>query len=178
MSVKPLWIWPNSELGLRATCPCTASLTSRNGFSKLHTVTLPGLSSNSVSSFTQPPKTYTYSLFMFAEAFPMYVLSHSALEDHSPTDTPGSTWSTTNITVQTHLSTSNKCPSRALHNTPLYSASFPTVLLLPVHARLFAILHQLVNNTLPHGVVDCLGFPQLLSELGYFRFQLFHPGTR
>jgi hypothetical protein len=149
MNVKHLWIWPNSGLGLRITCPCTASLTSRNGFSKLHTVTPPGLSSNSVSSFTQPPKTCAYPLFMSAEAFPMFVLTRSALEDLPLTHTSGSTWSTTNITVQTHLSTSNKCPGRALHNIPLYSASFPTVLLLPVHARLFAVLHQFVNNALP-----------------------------
>jgi hypothetical protein len=107
----------------------------------------------------------------------MFVFSRSALEDLSLTDTPGSTWSTPTSRYG-HISVQAMDVLVERYIIHLYSASFPTILLSFVHAQLFAILHQLVDNALPHSVVDCLGFPRLLSELGYFCFQLFHPGIR
>lgn len=105
------------------------------------------------------PRNIHLSLVAVTEAFPMFVPVQPALEGFSLTDTPGSTSSTTNITVQTNLSTRSKCTGRAPHNISLCSASFPSVLFLPVHARPFVVLHQLVDNTLPHCVIDRLGFP-------------------
>ena len=89
---------------------------------------------------------------------------------------PGSTSSTTHITVQTSLSTSNDCTNRTLRDVCLHLASFPLVLLLIIHVQLVIVLRQFVHNALPHCVVDCLGFSQLYFELGYFYFQFLHPG--
>ena len=128
-------------------------------------------------SVYQLPKICAYSL-PFPEAFPMFVPVQPALGEFSLINAPGSTSSITNITVQTSLSTRNKCTGRAPHNISLCSTSFPSRLLLPVRGRLLPVLHQLVDNGLPHRVVDRLGFPQLLFELSYFNFQFFHPGIR
>jgi len=168
-SVKPLWIWSSSGLGLRKAYLCMASLTSRSGSRKPHTATLFSLNSSSVSSFARLPRICTYSVLVSTEVFPMCVPIQPVLDDFSLTDTPGSILSTTNTMVQTRRNTTrNKRTGRAPHNNSLYSASFPSVLLLPIHARLLAVLHQLVDNALPHRVVDCLCLPQLLFELGQF----------
>ena len=96
----------------------------------------------------------------------------------SLTDTTGLTLSTTSITAQTRLNIRNKRIGRVPHNISLYSASFPSALLFLIHTRLLAVLYQLVDNALPHCVVDCLGFPQLLFEPSHLHFQLLHPGIR
>ena len=105
MSVKLQWIWKNSVLGLRKACLCTESLTSPGGFNKPPTATPPFLNSNFVSLSTQTLRACTH---FFAAAFPMFVFIQLP-KICSLTDTSGSTLSTTRITVQTSLSTSNKC---------------------------------------------------------------------
>ena len=105
------------------------------------------------------PRISPHSFLVSAEAFPMFVLIRSVLGDSLLTDTPGSTLSTTSIMVQTGLSTSNNCTVGHYIIHPLYSASLSSMLLLPIHTRLLAVLRQFVDNALPHRVVDRFGFP-------------------
>jgi hypothetical protein len=100
----------------------------------LHTATLPGLDLSPVNPFTQyAPILRRYLRKPSPGSFP----SNRALEYFLLTDTPGSTSPTVNVMVQKSLSTKNKCTGRALHNISLSSASFPSVLLLPL-SRFFA----------------------------------------